>query len=75
MEAKFDRLKKANLKTLKGPAKDRHIKKINLLKAEIDAARGNISSKSPTLKPSLLNNRKALSMIFNLLFDFVGLSL
>lgn len=57
MEAKFDRLKKANLKTLKGPAKDRHIKKINLLKAEIDAARGNISSKSPTRKTSLLNNK------------------
>ena len=57
MEAKFDRLKKANLKTLKGPAKDRHIKKMNLLKAEIDAARGNISSKSPTRKTSLLNNK------------------
>jgi len=61
MEAEFDRLKKANLKTLKGPAKDRHKKRMKLLKAEIDAAKGNISSGRKTQSPSLQkDNNKSI---------------
>jgi hypothetical protein len=61
MEAALKELKKVNLKTLKGPAKDRHLNRIYILQTEIDAAKGNISSGRKARLSSLQNdNNKSI---------------